>query len=514
MTVASTHLLHDKNMPIWKKCRDCVSGEEDVKAGGQLYLPKLEEQADGDYKAYVQRAMFFGAAGRTVEGLSGMVTRKKPVVEVPEQMTELLTKIGIGGETLEQIINMVLKEVISLGRVGLMVDAPTEADAQPYIASYYAENIINWRTEKIDGRMMLTLLVLEEYAELPGNSAELSESEREGKDEYDIVCQKRYRVLRLDLPANATPGAKRVYTVEVWKETRNEVKDNQPTTTVEKIGETVTPKLKGGKTLEMIPFTFVTPTGITAEIEKSPINDLVDVNLSHYRTSADLEHGRHFTALPTAYAVGFESKSSQLRIGSGVAWVSENPNAKCGFLEFTGAGLGHLQTAMDSKQKMMAVLGGRLLEEQKREAEAAATVKMRQSGEQSVLANIATATEAGVVQALKWVAEWLGLDSSKITVQLNKTYVVEGMAADLLIALMQAVDTRKMSWDNFFELCKSRELFPEDRTADDERAAIDDNPAGSTPDITQPNNTGSQGGGSGGGQGGNPNAGGAGNQAA
>lgn len=35
---------------VWKRCRDAVAGQRAIQEGGELYLPKLDEQADDAYK--------------------------------------------------------------------------------------------------------------------------------------------------------------------------------------------------------------------------------------------------------------------------------------------------------------------------------------------------------------------------------------------------------------------------------------------------------------------------------
>ena len=77
---------------------------------------------------------------------------------------------------------------------------------------------------------------------------------------------------------------------------------------------------------------------------------------------------------------GFD-KSASLRIGSSTAWVTETAGATAGFLEFTGQGLQTFERAMDRDEKLLAVLGSRLLEGQKKVAETAQAIELRQSGE-------------------------------------------------------------------------------------------------------------------------------------
>jgi hypothetical protein len=119
-----------------------------------------------------------------------------------------------------------------------------------------------------------------------------------------------------------------------------------------------------------IPFVFHGPYDSLPKCSKLPLDDIIAVNLDHYRLDADYKHGLHFTALPTAWVSGF-SQDAQLRIGSSTAWVTDTVGAQAGFLEFTGQGLSTFERAMDHAERLMAILGSRLLESQKRVSESA-----------------------------------------------------------------------------------------------------------------------------------------------
>jgi hypothetical protein len=166
-----------------------------------------------------------------------------------------------------------------------------------------------------------------------------------------------------------------------------------------KLVDTVTP-LRLGKPLPLIPFVFHGPRHSLPDVDKVPLADIIAVNLDHYRLSADYKHGMHFTALPTAWVSGFD-KNSSLRIGSSTAWVAETPGATAGFLEFTGQGLTTFERAMDRDEQLMAVLGTRMLESQKRVGETAAAIELRQSGENSILNTVSLSVSASLTQVLR-----------------------------------------------------------------------------------------------------------------
>jgi hypothetical protein len=100
------------------------------------------------------------------------------------------------------------------------------------------------------------------------------------------------------------------YTVEIWQRRPAGRGRKQDWTLV----STATP-LRRGKPLSAIPFVFHGPSHSRAEVERPPIDDLVAANLDHYRLNTDYKHGRHFTALPTAFVSGFD-KGAELRIGA------------------------------------------------------------------------------------------------------------------------------------------------------------------------------------------------------
>lgn len=469
MPVTSCHPQYSENIELWRKCRTIIQGEEAVKAAGDRYLPRLDGQDQTEYEAYKMRALFYGAADRTVKGLRGAILAKAATVKMPEQLVELSKRLGASGESLEGITQTVLGEVIGIGRVGLLVDAAEDVEnGEPFVEVYFAEQITSWRTEMVGGRRTLVRLVLREELE-----------QLDPTDPFAFKSETRYRVLKLGDPETGLevgPEDDREsarYFVEIWR--REDTLDQKTKQQHEHwiLEDTIEPRIRGGLPLREIPFTVVNPSSLGFDVEKSPILDLVNVNLSHYRSSADLEHGRHFTALPTAVAAGFGEASSKLKIGSGVAWQTNDTSAHAEFLEFTGAGLGHLAEALKEKQQLMAILGARLLEDQKRAAEAAETLQLRQAGEKSILADIAANCSEGLTRVLRLAAMWLGsAEAESASVELNKDFNLVGIDAATLQALMLAVQAGQVSWQTFFYNVKRGELIPDNVTAEEEAELI------------------------------------------
>ena len=468
MPVTDCHPDYIKNIALINKCRLAIEGEDAVKQAGEVILPKLGGMDYHDYDAYKNRAMFYTAAYRTVKGLAGTIMRKPLTYKGLEEDDEILAQAGIDGESLNSLAGKACEETLGVQRVGFLIDAP-EGSQTPYTATYLTENITNWRYKAIDGKKKLIMVTLKEEYE------EWSDS-----DFFAAEKKVQYRVLKLmvstanseavNIPA-AIGETGLVYVQEVWRE--------DPTDTVNdgwSVYSTTVPTMAGNRPIDTIPFVIITSDPTSLTIQKSPVLDLVNVNMSHYRTSADLEHGRHYTALPTPWAAGFDiPEGGKLRIGGSTAWIAQDPNAKASYLEFSGAGLASLEKAMVSKEKLMATLGARLLEQQTLDSEAAETVKLRHQGESSVLSTLAESVESGINQVLVWLMLWKS-EGKEAIVSINKDFNVVSISPQMVVALMQSYQASAISWNTLFYNLKKGEIQEPNITAEEEMERISAGP--------------------------------------
>lgn len=456
MPINTHHPEYDKMLPKWKRCRDAMNGQDAVHAAGTDYLPRLENQLDPDYNAYKTRAGFFNATWRAISGLVGMVLRQPPIVDVPASVELMLEDISLSGVPLNSFTQTVLEESLGLGRVGILVDSPaikavgvaTLADAiaqsiRPTMQLYRAESIINWRMERVNNVMSLTLLVLEEDEEVIS-------------DEWTSKCEKRWRELAL-------VGG--VYRVRMFK--RENDTDVQ-------VGEDVFP-IMHGVVMDFIPFQFIGVDDLTADTDEPPLIDLVDINLAHYRVTADYEHGCHFTALPTAVISGYTKTdpAEKLSIGSANAWVFPDPGATATYLEFSGQGLSALTDNLARKEQQMAILGARMLEPQKKGVETADTASIHRKGEESMLASVAQVVSMGIERALTWLTMWAGAgDAAEF--DFNHDFYPAPMSSTMLSTIMYAWQAGMPGFSDqeVFAKLQKGEMISEGTTLEEEQARI------------------------------------------
>jgi Domain of unknown function (DUF4055) len=526
MPVDSTHPDYDASLPSWLRARDVFAGEDAVKAAGEKYLPRLDCQDDKEYLAYKNRASFFNASARTADGFVGLIFRRDPTFKLPDDrqsvgdtsgrshltqrphpqplshpmgegsaglspkrrgsvsgvaaaLSEFVQDADMLGTSLTAFTNKLVTEIIKVGRAGTLVDWNEEAEQRAYAVAYAAEDIINWHTERVNGRNVLTLVVLKEVSQKA-----VAES-----DPFEPEEIQQLRVLKLverrgpgvegqSVPRSAERSYE--YQVEIWQF----LADGQNANGVSRRGkrkwrlvDTLTP-LRLGKPLPLIPFVFHGPRHSLPDVDKIPLADIVAINLDHYRLNADYKHGMHFTALPTAWVSGFD-KNSPLRIGSSTAWVAETPGATAGFLEFHGQGLTTFERAMDRDEQLMAVLGTRMLESQKRVGETAAAIELRQSGENSILNTVSLSVSASLTQVLRWVYWWNSTEPipdaigpDLVLATLNTDFSITGMSFQEITALVAAWQAGAISQDTMFELFRAGEVIAPGRTNEEELALL------------------------------------------
>ena len=465
MAIDSEHPEYTKRKAQWSKLRDCNEGQEAIHAAGVTYLPKLSGQSDAEYKAYLNRALFYGATARTIDGLTGMVFRKAPVVEVPAGMKAMIGDVTLDGLDLTGFAEEVVEDVVEVGRCGILVDHPvapanaTKAVAEalnirPFLKHYDAEAIFNWKTASRNNALVLTQVRLWEAAEVAG------------ANEFNSTERKQIRVLDLNELGQ--------YRQRVFVEKKVVGIDGEKW---EQFGNDIIP-LKNGAPLNFIPFFFVGVKNSLPDAEKPPLIDLANANLSHYVSTADLEHGAHFTGLPTAVITGHSDEvvegqtPTEYRIGSATAWVFPNAETNVKYLEFEGKGLDSLETRVQKKEEYMAALGARMLAPEKKAAEAADTANIHRSGETSVLASLAASVGQTIEDAVRFMAEWAGM-SGTVTFKLNNDFTAVKMSAQELTALFQTYPGGGMAFADFLWNLKKGEIIQEERTEDQIRSEIE-----------------------------------------
>lgn len=385
--------------PLWAVVRDCLDGQAAIKKKGEVYLPmpnaedtSLENLAR--YAAYQIRGIFTNFTARTLQGMTGTVFSKDAEAILPAELEVMHEDVDGGSVTMDQQAKKVLSDVISVGRVGILTDfPPTEGtvtrrqvlngDIRPTLQFYFAENIINWRTTVINGLRKNTLVVLrEKYIK--------------DDDGFKATEDDQFRVLRL------TNG---VYTSQIYKKGGAGYEPEV----------LITPKQSNGKPFDYIPFEFIGSENNDPGIDASPLLDLSNLNIGHFRNSCDFEEMVFLLGQPTPIFTGLDKDwvdnvlQGRIILGSNVA-VPLPDGAAAMLLQITESSLA--LDAMEHKERQAVALGARLVQNStvQRTAKEAG---MEEASETSLLLSSAKNVNSAYANALRSAAMFAGATITK-----------------------------------------------------------------------------------------------------
>ena len=431
----------------WQMLRDTVMGEREMKDNARRYLPQPSGMEDDDYVFFLDNATYFNMTSRTLGALVGTIFRRNPMMnEIPARLKNRMKKISKKKQSFRTFSRRACREVIQMGRFGVLVDMPS-GGGDAFLVGYKAEAMLDWRTDVIEGREELTSMVLMEIAEQddrnPGTPRQ-----------FDPV----YRVLRL-VPSVATARGwqyeQHIYTVPGSSGQIN----------LEAEPDEVIVPLNRGKPLDFIPFKVLGPDTNDIEVEKSPLYDIAAMNVSHYRSYGQLEHGRFYTGLPIYWvSVNDAGESGEYRIGPSMVWEITS-GQKAGLLEFNGQGLKFLETAIANKEAHIATLGGRLVGVTTASvSESDNQVAMKDRNEHAMLLAVAMAMDEGFTEIIQWWAAWMDTPEGQvqnISIEFNKDFILKEVAAREFRAMHMMYTDGLIPIEVFFDYMSRAEVIPE-----------------------------------------------------
>lgn len=440
MAVNDLSKAYKEHAPDWQLIRDVIEGSKAIRKGGEKYLPMLGGMRYKEYEAYSNRAQFFNATARTVNGLVGAVFRREPKINLgdAESLRPLLDSCTTTNQSFNAFARDIFRETLSMGRVGALVDAPFNGGT-PYFTKYRAEDITNWRVVKMDdGKIMADQVVLCEMRAVPA------------EDGFGADEEKFYRVLFLDDEGR--------YHQEVFVK----VETLEGKTNYVSVGK-VMPMISGlGAFRNEMPFVCFGPTATGMAIQKSPILDIAELNVLHFQRSAQLAHGQFYTATPTYWAMAPMNGEQNVvyQVGPNNVWLVDQPNA-CGILEYRGEGLKYLESACTQLEQQMSGLGARLVSDRKNTAaEASDVAAMRDKGETSLLHEIVSSVDAGLTELLKVWVRWQGRNPKDVSVRLNRDFTGAALEYRLWLQLDRAHERGDIDDETYYQVLFEGEMLP------------------------------------------------------
>ncbi|EOI5812160.1 DUF4055 domain-containing protein [Cronobacter sakazakii] len=419
----------------WQMVTDCVDGERAVKRKGKrrmVYLPHPSsdwQTSDPEcirYDAYVKRAPFLNASGRTLQGLLGIAFSKPLKIELTGALEVLAGDVDGQGLSLDQLARDAVSQNLQKGRAGILTDytgsgeQPLARTGRPLLKLYKAAQIINWRVT--NGKTSLVVLKEWEAVDLP--------------DEFRLELRLKWTELRLiDGKAH----------VRIWKQSAEE---GVKSTNLAPIRD------KAGKALTDLPWSWIGANNNDHTPDAPPLADIASMNIKHYQAEADIAEIAHLCGNPTPTAAGLsmEWADKYLKEGIRIGSTTGVLLPAGGKLEIVQAEDRNLPIVVaERREKQMAMLGAKLVERGTAARTATQAADEAQT-DNSILSLCVGNVEAAINRALAFAAAFAGGSG---TITINKRYEVAQLDSQAITALLAAVQSGKMLLVDFIRYMQS-----------------------------------------------------------
>ena len=404
----------------WILLEDLMGGTAQMRKRHRKYLPQEPREADDSYDNRLMRSTCPPYYQRLERLLAGMLTRK-PVrlVNTSDTIREHLFDVDQQGNDLNVWTYETARVAVRYGHVGVLVDAPTDG-GQPYWCTYTPRQILGWRTERQDGKPVLTQLRLAETTTVPDG-------------DYGERTVDQVRVL--------TPGA-----YQLWRQ--DEKKD------YELVDE-------GTTSLSEIPFS-VAYTGRVGLLEsRPPMRDIADLNLKAYQVQSDLDNQLHISAVPLLAFYGFPSSAEEVSAGPGEA-LAFPAEGRAEYIEPGGTSFEYQFRRLEQLAAQINELGLSAVLGQKLSAETAEAKRIDRSQGDTTMQVIAQNMQDMIDNCLRFHASYLGATEAAGSCMINRDFVGGILQPDEINALLALYTAGTITQETLLQRLADGEVLGDD----------------------------------------------------
>jgi hypothetical protein len=437
--------------------RDCFGGNETIKGKAQTYLPKAPGEDYQNYADRLGRSVFFNAFKQTVEGLTGLVMRRDPVLgdDVPQPLKDDWENIDNAGTHGAVFLRELLQESLTAGHAAILVDFPktggnqsaaeempgaTALPIRPYWIPIKKDNILSWRTMVENGVTVLQQIVIRETTMVPEGS--FGEKEQE-----------RYRVLYKE------GGIVGFRLLEIANDKKTVIEVDQGTY----------------PTQDEIPVAEIVGSDRKSMFESAPpLLDLGHLNIAHYQVDSDYKNSIHKTCVPIFVQIGappsLDGTAESVIIGPN-AGLSLPQGGDAKYVSHDGAALDKVEKAITKIEGQMATLGLSMLAPDIRAAETAEAKRIDKSASDSKLSTHARGLQDGAERANGFSAKYRRLPGGG-SITVNRDFEDLAMPAETINALSGMVEKAQLSLETMWQMLQDGNILPDTFKAEEEKGAI------------------------------------------
>jgi hypothetical protein len=438
----------------WPLIQALLGGTPAMRKKGEEFLPRWPNEEKSAYDARLRVATLFPAFQRTVEVLAGkpfakpLTLGKDVPARIGDKKNGWATDIDLQGRNLHAFAAGLCEEALAYGLSGILVDYPktdglrtvaeeAAAGVRPYFVQIHPQNILGWKSERINGAETLTQLRLLECAK--EDDGEWGEKEVE---QVRVLYPGRWETYRESSETGADGKKKWVLFEE------------------------------GATTLKTIPFVPVYAKRKDYMEATPPLLELAFLNVEHWQSKSDQQTILHVARVPILFAK--QLGEAPITVGANVAIKAENQDADLKFVEHSGKSIDAGRQSLQDLEDQMRQVGAELLVIKSAHTTEAQTLADNEQGT-SAMQRIARDLEDAINAALQLMADWVGEpDGGHATVFSDFGAATLAEASAELLQKMNLAGT--LSDQTLFEEMQRRAIIRPELQWDEEEQRITSQP--------------------------------------
>ncbi len=473
------HQDYQKNRYVWGYVRDAMAGESAVKRLNTRYLPMpaamlalppqptnvdtgtpntlSDLQADDlsiselpfyhpnpAYMGYLQRARYPMIVAHTVRSFTGIAMRKEPTIVLPEDMEYLR-------ENLLDVYRRTVSNALGYGRIWLVVEFD-EKEQKLRILTYKALSGVDWKQDEY--------VIFQEFHK----SRKATDSGTGRK-----LCKLCLKVLNADgMPYDPETDEEAPEGTPVYVVLKDEKGDGDFDD-----AEISVPEI-AGKRLERLPVVCCGSIDRDWNTDPIPVEGILSCAGQIYMKNADLSQSEVMSCNPLLIFLGLDKDSTPTVIGSTVAIsLPDKETCDAKYIEPSGTALEHMREAISDLHGEAAEYGAQLLGASKSQVESGDALRLRQNASGASLLSVMQLGAKAIGDCLDIIAEWTGKSRESFTFSYDSDLSEVTLSPQELSALTQCWMSGGISYDTFFNNLQQAGIVPNDRTAEEERALIE-----------------------------------------
>ena len=419
------------------------------------FLNKYDKEPQEVYEARVNNSFFYGAFRESVDWQTGRVFSREIQLKegYPEQIDPFLEDVDGSGNSLNIFCQNVFKDSIIKGFSNVLVDFPvaqpgqTAADDRqrmPRLVHVKPENLLAaYRDE--DGELY--------HAKIIFNKVAVDENGNE-------FCLQILNVF------NMVDG------VVVHQMFSRDGQDG------EFLELTEGPQVLSLSYIPLLTF-YSTPPEMDYVVN-NVMNDLIDLNISHYRQTSSYLFTLERTACPTLVAKGLDPQNEQVIVGPGRSIITQNEQADVSWMEYNGSSIESARSSISDTERKMATIGSDILTGQP--GTMTATQRAIDSAQQnSRVESLAKQFQDFLTDVLSVAGEWMiangTISEAEAEAIIPDVYsdfsFTDSETDNIRNILLPLYQDGRLSESAFFDILRSKGIFPQDFDIEKNREEVD-----------------------------------------